>query len=114
MSEYTFAGWSRDFDGNYNPIVIRLRSDMYIAALFEPSVIDNCPDDPDKTEPGICGCGIPDTDMDNDEPRTVMIYVLMILKKQNPETVTAGSRIQIQTMTEPRTVLTTALMILPR
>jgi hypothetical protein len=23
---------------------------------------DNCPEDPDKTEPGVCGCGIPDTD----------------------------------------------------
>ena len=28
--------------------------------------IDNCPDDPDKTEPGICGCGVPDTDRDDD------------------------------------------------
>jgi hypothetical protein len=23
---------------------------------------DACPDDPDKTEPGICGCGVPDVD----------------------------------------------------
>ncbi|MBN2493611.1 MAG: hypothetical protein JXR96_03380 [Deltaproteobacteria bacterium] len=27
---------------------------------------DGCPDDPDKTEPGICGCGVPDTDVDAD------------------------------------------------
>lgn len=27
---------------------------------------DLCPDDPDKTEPGICGCGIADTDSDGD------------------------------------------------
>ncbi|MCB0608799.1 MAG: T9SS type A sorting domain-containing protein [Lewinella sp.] len=27
---------------------------------------DLCPDDPDKTEPGVCGCGVPDTDADND------------------------------------------------
>jgi len=27
---------------------------------------DLCPDDPDKTEPGICGCGIADTDTDHD------------------------------------------------
>ena len=27
---------------------------------------DACPDDPDKTEPGICGCGVPDTDSDGD------------------------------------------------
>ena len=29
-------------------------------------VSDNCPDDPNKTEPGICGCGIPDIDADSD------------------------------------------------
>jgi len=29
-------------------------------------VVDECPDDPDKTAPGICGCGTPDTDDDND------------------------------------------------
>ena len=27
---------------------------------------DGCPDDPDKTDPGSCGCGKPDTDSDND------------------------------------------------
>jgi len=27
---------------------------------------DLCPDDPDKTDPGVCGCGIPDTDSDGD------------------------------------------------
>jgi PKD repeat protein len=27
---------------------------------------DLCPDDPAKTEPGICGCGVPDTDADGD------------------------------------------------
>ncbi len=28
---------------------------------------DGCPDDPAKTDPGACGCGIPDTDGDGDE-----------------------------------------------
>lgn len=28
--------------------------------------IDNCPDDPNKTEAGLCGCGVADTDSDND------------------------------------------------
>ncbi|MFH0905217.1 MAG: hypothetical protein V1826_00640 [bacterium] len=28
--------------------------------------IDNCPNDPNKTQPGICGCGTPDTDTDGD------------------------------------------------
>ena len=27
---------------------------------------DGCPNDPNKTEPGICGCGTPDTDTDSD------------------------------------------------
>ena len=27
---------------------------------------DGCPADPDKTDPGICGCGIPDVDTDSD------------------------------------------------
>jgi hypothetical protein len=27
---------------------------------------DNCPNDPAKTQPGVCGCGIPDTDSDGD------------------------------------------------
>lgn len=27
---------------------------------------DGCPGDPDKTEPGICGCGVADTDSDGD------------------------------------------------
>ncbi len=29
-------------------------------------VVDNCPNDPNKTEAGICGCGVADTDSDND------------------------------------------------
>lgn len=29
-------------------------------------IVDNCPDDPDKTEPGVCGCGVADTDTDED------------------------------------------------
>jgi hypothetical protein len=28
--------------------------------------IDGCPNDPNKTEPGICGCGVADTDTDGD------------------------------------------------
>ncbi|MHC4441194.1 MAG: thrombospondin type 3 repeat-containing protein [Planctomycetota bacterium] len=31
-----------------------------------PNSADNCPDDPDKTEPGVCGCGVADTDTDED------------------------------------------------
>jgi uncharacterized repeat protein (TIGR01451 family) len=42
----------------------------YSPFLTSPStcapVIDLCPNDPNKTAPGQCGCGIPDTDTDGD------------------------------------------------
>jgi hypothetical protein len=31
-----------------------------------PAGIDCCPDDPSKTAPGVCGCGVPDLDGDED------------------------------------------------
>jgi endonuclease/exonuclease/phosphatase family metal-dependent hydrolase len=31
-----------------------------------PDCLDNCPNDPNKVEPGTCGCGTPDTDTDLD------------------------------------------------
>lgn len=31
-----------------------------------PDCLDGCPDDPGKIEPGVCGCGVPDTDRDGD------------------------------------------------
>jgi hypothetical protein len=33
---------------------------------IDGGVIDRCPEDPTKTDPGICGCGTPDTDTDMD------------------------------------------------
>jgi len=42
----------------------------YSPFLTSPStcvpVIDQCPNDPNKTAPGQCGCGVPDTDTDGD------------------------------------------------
>lgn len=35
-----------------------------------PNCLDNCPDDPNKTEPGICGCGFDDS-LDTDEDGTI-------------------------------------------
>ena len=29
--------------------------------------VDNCPSDPSKTQPGICGCGVSDADSDSDD-----------------------------------------------
>ncbi len=48
-------------DPDANPTALRV--DMTGTAS---PLIDQCPDDPDKTSPGICGCGVPDTDTDND------------------------------------------------
>lgn len=31
-----------------------------------PPPVDGCPNDPQKMEPGVCGCGVPDTDSDHD------------------------------------------------
>lgn len=36
----------------------------YTMSVFDAG--DLCPDDPAKTEPGACGCGVPDTDSDGD------------------------------------------------
>lgn len=33
---------------------------------FVCSLIDLCPGDPHKTDPGVCGCGVPDSDIDGD------------------------------------------------
>lgn len=38
--------------------------DAFVAKIS--STVDACPDDPNKTEPGVCGCGVADTDTDND------------------------------------------------
>lgn len=39
---------------------------MYIIPARGGSTTDECPDDPTKTAPGACGCGIPDIDSDGD------------------------------------------------
>ncbi|MFN5064155.1 MAG: S8 family peptidase [Pseudomonadota bacterium] len=39
---------------------VKAMSDMALG------VVDNCPSDPEKTEPGICGCGVADVDSDGD------------------------------------------------
>jgi uncharacterized repeat protein (TIGR01451 family) len=34
----------------------------YTMTVVGPEVVDECPDDPAKIEPGVCGCGVPDLD----------------------------------------------------
>ncbi|MBI4066215.1 SBBP repeat-containing protein, partial [Candidatus Gottesmanbacteria bacterium] len=38
----------------------------YATIKYSTESADACPDDPDKTEPGQCGCGVADTDSDGD------------------------------------------------
>jgi Cohesin domain len=47
---------------NINALFVRLDADFVNGTIRA----DTCPDDPDKTAPGSCGCGTPDTDSDND------------------------------------------------
>ena len=65
---YTYTPVNEDFidalvgplDYTYGAFKIQPRDDSDILRL------DECPDDPDKTEPGMCGCGVADTDSDGD------------------------------------------------
>jgi hypothetical protein len=42
-------------------VIIIPQGDLTLTRVDE---IDFCPDDPDKTLPGVCGCGVPDVDED--------------------------------------------------
>lgn len=57
---YAFYTIARDLVGNEE--APPLGADASTLVLGE----DQCPDDPDKTEPGVCGCGTPETDSDGD------------------------------------------------
>ncbi len=41
-------------------------ADAFVAKFDTNVCNDACPDDPNKTDPGVCGCGVADTDTDND------------------------------------------------
>lgn len=72
------AGWGRysaditGFAGMIITVSFTLESDSSIVyggwAVDDVQVRtqDLCPSDPNKTEPGACGCGVPDTDTDGD------------------------------------------------
>jgi predicted outer membrane repeat protein len=49
---------STDIDGDPRP-----EGAGYDIGVYE---YDGCPNDPEKAEPGICGCGVPDTDSEKD------------------------------------------------
>jgi hypothetical protein len=47
---------------------------------------DQCPDDPNKTNPGVCGCGMPDTDSDRDGTADCLDGCPSDSAKQAPDT----------------------------
>lgn len=61
----TFDAGLADSDGEGSPDCLDCAPND--PAFYVDCPIDNCPDDPNKTEPGICGCGEADIPMDNDE-----------------------------------------------
>jgi hypothetical protein len=74
-SGHHFFYWSGAASGSSVSVEITMDSNKSVTAYFEadtpsyPSYetpTDYCPDDPLKTEPGKCGCGVADTDSDGD------------------------------------------------
>jgi len=68
-SGYEFVRWEGQDSVDGDIAVVVLESDRNVAAVFSPvqtPIEDFCPSDPDKTFPGICGCGVPDIDSDGD------------------------------------------------
>ncbi|MFK7960957.1 MAG: hypothetical protein AB8G96_10575, partial [Phycisphaerales bacterium] len=58
------AGTSQDCNGNGVPDECETLPDT--DGDGTPDCADGCPNDPNKSEPGDCGCGTPDTDTDGD------------------------------------------------
>lgn len=59
--EFTNATLNQQFDGDLYKIVdlnLDLPANSTTAVYIRAD--DLCPDDPDKTEPGLCGCGVPE------------------------------------------------------
>ena len=59
----SFDGWSGPDAAECTSGSVSMVADKSCTATF---TIDNCPADPLKNEPGICGCGVADTDTDSD------------------------------------------------
>ncbi|GBC61338.1 hypothetical protein DENIS_2298 [Desulfonema ishimotonii] len=81
-SGYLFDTWDGEVESTSDPkiVYVDMAADQSVTARFEisqplpdrdgdgtPDTQDGCPDDPRKTSPGACGCGVADTDSDGDE-----------------------------------------------
>ncbi len=51
---------------NIGPSNIVAAGAGYSLTVFNEAALDQCPNDPNKTLPGQCGCGVADTDTDSD------------------------------------------------
>ena len=53
---------------DFDPFLVAPVADVDHDGILDPcdTSVDLCPDDPNKTEPGACGCGVPDTDTNHD------------------------------------------------
>lgn len=81
---FGFSGWQGVDEANGTSASLFMESNRQVtAAFFQPTPppvddndrdgdgtidpLDGCPDDPNKIEPGFCGCGEPETDTDGDQ-----------------------------------------------
>ena len=59
------VGTVSDPKGSPN-LFLHVPRDSFCSAACPCGPVDECPDDPTKTAPGVCGCGVPDVDTDGD------------------------------------------------
>ena len=70
VQQLASPGYSFEFDDGYEALGTKVKG--IVSGAIQSTcgttllTVDECPDDPLKTEPGECGCGVQDTDMDGD------------------------------------------------
>ncbi|MEA2090747.1 MAG: hypothetical protein U9O83_00080, partial [Campylobacterota bacterium] len=63
VSELRDWRWDCSSSGTDTNVTLIMNSNKNCKVTFNSfTITDNCPNDPDKLEPGICGCGVPDID----------------------------------------------------
>jgi hypothetical protein len=70
ISEYQnvlMLGWQMRFEQSADArSLLTINALMYACNGFDAALSLGCADDPNKDQPGQCGCGVPDTDTDGD------------------------------------------------